>query len=251
MEAAASLITIVDLTISISSVCVKYVREVGHAVEEATALHEELGSLLLVISRLQLPSVSSSMRIELEQDIKVCHKDLLSLQEKLKPAKGFGKIRQSLVWPFKKSGEFKNTTIQIQRHLNIFEKAVSISTLEITADIKAELAELRRLRESDHDSIKDKLEGIGEHISDIKESMKDAQREKALEWLNAVDCESNYRENVSLAVPRTGSWFMEETGYFAQWIRCGEDSPRNILVQGGSRSGSTATMIRTFADVLY
>ncbi|KAH7242791.1 hypothetical protein BKA59DRAFT_530668 [Fusarium tricinctum] len=247
MEAAASLITIVDLTISISSACVKYVREVSHAAEEACALHEELGSLLLVISRLQLPSVSSSMRIELEQDIKICHDDLSSLQAKLKPAKGFGKIRQSLVWPFKKSGEFKNTSIRIQRHLNIFEKAVTISTLEITADIKAELAELRRIRESDHNFMADKFDMIGEHVHNIKESINNVQRQKLLEWLNAVDCESNYRDNVSLAAPSTGSWFLEDAGYFAQWIRCGEGSPRNILIQAGSMSGFTVIMTRIAA----
>lgn len=239
MDAAASLITIVDLSISISSACVKYVREVSHAAEEASALHEELGSLLLVISRLQLPSVSSPMRIELEQDIEICHRDLLSLQGKLKPAKGFGKLRQSLIWPFKKSGEFKNTSIRIQRHLNIFEKAVTISTLEITEEIKAELAEFRTDRESDRDFIADKFDVIEEHVNDIKESMGNLEKEKLLKWLNAIDCESDYRHNVSLAAPSTGSWFLEDTGYFAQWMGCVESSPRHILIQAGSMFGSS------------
>ncbi|RGP77971.1 multiple ankyrin repeats single kh domain [Fusarium longipes] len=232
MEVAASLIAIVDLSVSVSSACIKYIRGVANAANEATALHEELSSLLRIVSRLQLPSVSSSLKIELGPDIQLCHNDLLALQEKLQPAEGLRKIHQRLVWPFKKDGEFKNASMGIQRHLNIFEKAVAISTFEMTADIREQLLELRIARESDRTLLKDNFEMIDSHLSDIRKSMSEDQKKELIQWLNAVDCESNYRDNVALAAPNTGSWFFEETGMFAQWLGCGPDSPRNILVQG-------------------
>ncbi|KAL6920980.1 hypothetical protein FSST1_005006 [Fusarium sambucinum] len=242
MEVAASLIAIVDLSVSVSSACIKYIRGVSNAASEATALHEELSSLLRIISRLQLPSVSSSLKIELEPDIKLCHDDLLELQAKLQPAEGIRRIRQILVWPFKKDGEFQNASMRIQRHLNIFKKAIAVSTLEITADIKAQLLELRDARESDRALISDSIGVIDAHLCDIKERMSDNQRKELTTWLNAVDCESNYRDNVALAASNTGSWFFQETGIFAQWLRCGADSPRNILVQGEAGAGKTVLM---------
>ncbi|KAM0385688.1 hypothetical protein ACHAPY_000226 [Fusarium culmorum] len=232
MEVAASLIAIVDLSVSVSSACIKYIRGVKNAANEATALHEELSSLLCIVSRLQLPSVSSSLKIELEPDIKLCHDDLLALQAKLKPAEGLRRVRQILVWPFKKDGEFQNASMRIQRHLNIFEKAIAVSTLETTSEIKAQLLQLREARESDRTLITDNFETIDVHLSNIKKMVSQDQRNELTKWLNAVDCESNYLDNVALAVSNTGSWFFEETGNFAQWLQCTADSPRNILVQG-------------------
>ncbi|KAK6723638.1 hypothetical protein SNK04_002485 [Fusarium graminearum] len=242
MEVAASLIAIVDLSVSVSSACIKYIRGVKNAANEATALHEELSSLLCIVSRLQLPSVFSSLKIELEPDIKLCHDDLLALQVKLKPAEGIRRVRQILVWPFKKDGEFQNASMRIQRHLNIFEKAIAVSTLETTSEIKAQLLQLREARESDRTLITDNLEVIDAHLSDIKKVMSQDQMNELTKWLNAVDCEPNYFDNIALAVSNTGSWFFEETGNFAQWLQCTADSPKNILIQGEAGAGKTVLM---------
>jgi len=136
MDLAASIIAIVEITATISISCFKYARGVNRAAEEAAALHKQMGLLVQVLVRLQQPSMSAEFLKELQPAIETCKEDLLKLQKKLEPAESAKLFQQSLIWPFKKQGEFRNASARIEEHFGIFQKAVAVSTLEIAADIR-------------------------------------------------------------------------------------------------------------------
>jgi hypothetical protein len=106
---AASVITVIELSAKVASVCVQYSRGVKHAAEDIDRLQGEVKSLQDVLQNAkQLLDGSNGARLlaspSLSKEIDGCGSDLIALDQRLNPGKSRKAMSRvgfrALKWPF-------------------------------------------------------------------------------------------------------------------------------------------------------
>lgn len=106
---AASVITVIELSAKIASVCVQYSRGVRHAAEDIDRLQHEVKSLQDMLQNVKQlldgpngPRFSASLR--LSKEIDGCASELTTLDQRLNPSKSRKAMSRvgfrALKWPF-------------------------------------------------------------------------------------------------------------------------------------------------------
>jgi hypothetical protein len=132
MEAAASIIAIIEITVNVTVWCAQYAQDVSRAPEEITQLSQETGALAKAIARLQGPNVTEETRERLKPAFKLCLDDLKGLEGKLKPVRN---VFDRLAWPFKKR-EVKEAIGNTHRHTALFNSSILVDVLILTEKIR-------------------------------------------------------------------------------------------------------------------
>jgi hypothetical protein len=137
MDAAASAIAIVEVSVTITWSCMQYAIDVARASEEIAELCKKIGNLQIILVRLQTQTRAGELLAQLQPALKACNDDLLKLKQKLEPQDGWRAVGRSLVWPFRKRGEFKAAATRIEHHCALFNTAMISDTLALADEIRS------------------------------------------------------------------------------------------------------------------
>jgi hypothetical protein len=136
MDVAASVIAIVEVSVTITWSCMQYARDVARAGEESAELCKKIGNLQIVLVRLQTQTKAGELLAQVQPALKACNDDLFKLKQKLEPREGWRAVGQSLIWPFRKRGEFKAAATRIEHHCALFNTAMASDTLALADEIR-------------------------------------------------------------------------------------------------------------------
>ncbi|KAL1611837.1 hypothetical protein SLS60_000058 [Paraconiothyrium brasiliense] len=132
LSAAASVMTVVDISAKVVSLCYKYSVEVKHAKDDIERLRQKVNDTKNVLEKLQqleqnnphLPTTNNVV-----DSLKECHEQLRVLKERLEPGRGHRVMRRvgvrALKWPFT-SKEVEKIVQNIESYQNTFSLALQI-----------------------------------------------------------------------------------------------------------------------------
>jgi conjugal transfer/entry exclusion protein len=113
---AASVLTVIELSAKIASVCVQYSRQVKHAAEDIDRLQGEVKSLQDMLQNVkQLLNSPNGARLSasptLSKEINGCEFELISLDQRLNPSqsrKAMSRVGfRALKWPFESKAVYE------------------------------------------------------------------------------------------------------------------------------------------------
>lgn len=135
VSAAASVVSLIEISFKVASLCVKYYSNVKHAKEYIDRFSLEVNAFINVLQNLEKlarnpgatrPFASKS----LNEDIKRCLLDLERLRKKLTPGKGQKTMRQcgfrALKWPFE--------TKKLEKDIGVLERYKSTFSAALNTD---------------------------------------------------------------------------------------------------------------------
>lgn len=123
LSIAASIIAVLQITTQVASLSYKYLSGVKRAPEELPKLAHELKSIITVLATLQVCAQdheSAALR-ELEDPLRSCLTEMVALQTKLSPRKGW---LARLKWPFEEK-ETLEVILRIERLKGLFTLAMN------------------------------------------------------------------------------------------------------------------------------
>ncbi|KAI5838988.1 ankyrin repeat-containing domain protein [Morchella snyderi] len=221
---AASIIAVLQITTSVASLGYRYLHSAIRAPDSLRELTLEIQTLTGILSRLKICAQNPQavdLRI-VENSLHVCHKEMLGLQEKLKPRKGLlGRLR----WPLDEN-DIRGYLGRIEGFKSSFSLALGTEQLARTNLVVG---------------IVQKVEiGIGD-ISNTQncqeEREKDQTRRDALNWLFPAPCDKRHMEVSSQRKKDTGQWIFK-TQEVQDWIK-GNSSCRLLWGYGIPGAGKT------------
>lgn len=124
---AASIIAVLQITTSVASLSYQYLNSAIRAPDSLRELTLEFQTLIEILSRLKIcaqdPQAVTLRTVK--NSLHVCHKEMLGLQEKLKPRKSFlGRLR----WPLDEK-DIQGYLGRIERFKSSFSLALEIEQL--------------------------------------------------------------------------------------------------------------------------
>ncbi|KAI9878600.1 MAG: hypothetical protein M1830_000460 [Pleopsidium flavum] len=199
LSVTASIVTILQLSAAVLSICYKFRKSVKGASGEAAKITKDLKALQDILEQLlelaeieektgtsRLSSLSSLTKSN--GPLARCLHELESLEQKLKPATGLKQVGKALSWPFKE-GEVRKA-------------------LEGLESIKASLQLAL---------ITDNTQAVFRVEKSVEELRLDSERKELVEWLQPVDPSTNHNNARPKHEPTTGNWLLK-SGELAAWL---------------------------------
>ena len=135
VSAAVSLITLVEASLKIASLCTQYHANVKHAQKDISRLHLEIKAFTNVLQNMQNLAQNPKaaplfMTNELRESMQSCLSHLKETGEKLESSKGRKTMSRygfrALKWPFESKELEKNITV-LERYKSTFSAALNIN----------------------------------------------------------------------------------------------------------------------------
>ncbi|RPB12820.1 hypothetical protein P167DRAFT_145540 [Morchella conica CCBAS932] len=220
---AASIIAVLQITTSVASLSYQYLNSAIRAPDSLRELTLEFQTLIEILSRLKVcaqdPQAVTLRTVK--NSLHVCHKEMLGLQEKLKPRKSFlGRLR----WPLDEK-DIQGYLGRIERFKSSFSLALEIEQLACT-NLVADSVQKMEIE----------IENISNSQNCQTEREKDARRD-ALNWLFPAPCDKRHIEVSSQRKKNTGQWIFK-TQEVQDWIK-GNSSCRLLWGNGIPGAGKT------------
>ncbi|KUJ17322.1 uncharacterized protein LY89DRAFT_733179 [Mollisia scopiformis] len=203
LSLTGTLIAVLQITTSVISVCYDYRAGVASASREVVQITESLNALKDVLeSLLRLVETSESgedrarlSNIEvLAKDrgtLESCLNELIRLEGKLQPEKGWRKLRRGLVWPLKE-GEMKRALAGLERYKSTMLLAISADQATLSLAIQEDLGDLTDM---------------------FQKHALDQTRQDIFKWLAAPDPFANHALNRKKRQSSTGTWLLTSRQY--------------------------------------
>ena len=208
--AVASIITVIQVTARVVSVCYDYQSGIRHYPKDIVKITHELQSLRNVLERLadlaqsedDLTSVALPTLDSLNDSggpLEICEGELKQLEVKLRPARGrFKQVGQAIVWPLMEKDVQKTLGI-LARQRGLFQLALTADQTTMTLAIKAATS---RTEEN--------LKALTQYF---QVRTLDERNDRILQWLAAPDPSSNQNKACQTKQRETGRWFIESANY--------------------------------------
>ncbi|KAL5614412.1 uncharacterized protein BROUX77_000249 [Berkeleyomyces rouxiae] len=140
---AVNILSVIDLSLKVGSLCMKYAKDVKDAKDDINRLYEEVNNLHRVSKQVEtLVASPKGQRLqssrELDNVLKSSGTKLSGLKQKLEPKstqKALSRIGlRALKWPFKR-GEIESSIQEIQRYRETVSLALQVDTAEVLLDV--------------------------------------------------------------------------------------------------------------------
>ena len=208
--AASSIITVIQITGSLVSICYDYQKGIRHYPKDLIKITHELQSLRNVLERLVdiAHSQDDSASIALPTldslnhpggPLEICKEELGKLELKLAPAKDrLQQVGRALTWPLKEK-DVRKTLGTLARQRGLFQLALTADQTTITLAIK---------------HVTTRTE---ENLVAMTEGFRAVATEKIerqiFRWLAAPDPSPNHNKACQSKQRETGSWLLESSNY--------------------------------------
>ncbi|KAL1962468.1 hypothetical protein VTN77DRAFT_9669 [Rasamsonia byssochlamydoides] len=260
LSVSASIIAVLQITNSVSSCCMKYVRSAKNAKTELLRLVQELGGLQIVLTTLKELIEQSSNLVEdekgllstsedqylfptlrrlcgLEYVFEECLRKLKQLERDITPPTvdlSLSKkeaIIHALRWPIKEA-YMRSILDDISQYITLFSLALTLDETNAVLDIRdTTLATYSTVQ-----SLK--------ALQDDEKKRRDA--DDIVQWLSAPDPSVDYTDALQRRVSNTGSWLICGKQY-SQWKCC----PGSLLwIHGTAGCGKTILSSTVIEDLL-
>ena len=208
--AVASVITVIQVTARVVSVCYNYQSGIRHYPKDIVKITHELQSLRNVLERLAdlAQSEDDSISVALpaldslngsDGPLEICEGELKQLEAKLAPARGrFKQIGRTIMWPL--------TEKDVQKTLAILARQRGLFQLALTADQTTITLAIKTATSRTEENLK-----ILTQCYQIKAS--DERKQQILQWLAAPDPSANHNKACQTKQRETGRWFIDSTNY--------------------------------------
>ncbi|KAI9852682.1 MAG: Ankyrin repeat domain-containing protein 44 [Vezdaea acicularis] len=217
LSTTASIIAILQL----SSVIVKYIKEVRDAANEKSQLFNEIinarGELLRLKDLIELSELENPWMYAVqdlgkpEGPIELYKLALERVAKRLgierETKKDFQRIRtitNTLKWPFQ-SGEIKDIIALLERQRSVFALALQMDHLALSNAMKNDVKETRALVRVMTSDVKD----VRTDVKTILQRTRDENQMKILEWLSSLQPQRKHLEVDSRRIKGTGDWFLQ------------------------------------------
>ncbi|EXJ66908.1 uncharacterized protein A1O5_10103 [Cladophialophora psammophila CBS 110553] len=205
MDTTASVIAIVELSVTITWSCMQYARDVARASEESADLCKKIGNLQIVLVRLQTQSKAGELLAQIQPALNACNDDLLKLKKKVGTTTGLGGGRP-----------IAYLALQEANYLRALDHVQRGEHVEIMKEVRNPLTPAPVLT--------------------IPTVAKDW-----LKWLGASDLDTLLVQNTNLLQPGTGNWFAKGD-IFENWLTCAIPIHTNLWLAGQAGAGKSVLM---------
>lgn len=138
LSATASVIAVIQITVSVLSTCHEYRSSVKNAPKEAEQIISELSSLKHVLEQVLTVAQREEQSRPKEffslaklttsgGELDTCRENPIELQKKLQPQEGWRGVKNALTWHFKE-GEFRKALDRIGKSKDTLNLAVTVDT---------------------------------------------------------------------------------------------------------------------------
>ena len=208
--AVASIITVIQVTARVVSICYDYQTGIRHYPKDIFRITHELQSLRNVLERLadlaqsedDLTSAALPTLDSLNNSggpLEICEGELRQLEARLAPARGrFKQVGRAIVWPFVEKDVQKTLSI-LARQRGLFQLALTADQTTLTLAIKTATSRTE--------------EDLKALIQCFRSMALDERNEQILQWLAAPDPSSNHNKACQSKQQGTGRWFIESANY--------------------------------------
>ncbi|MCJ1380068.1 hypothetical protein MMC17_003171 [Xylographa soralifera] len=238
LSAASSVITVIQISGQVASLCRTYYLEVKDARSEIQRLREEVNALEDVLAKVvelaDNPTIDEVQVLKLvnqaEGPVQQCQALLTELVTKLKKGQGTDKMKRfglrAIKWPFS-SIDVKIYLETITRHKATFTLALALDDIGLSHAIKADIAKLHddllQLQSEQSTLIANGHQQSTELHFDLLQLrigqdtlILDEWRHKIHPWLSAPDPSSNHHSARKKQQATTGAWLVDSR-QFAAW----------------------------------
>ena len=208
--AVASIITVIQVTARIVSVCYDYQSGIRHYPKDIVKITHELQSLRNVLERLadfaqsgdDLTSVALPTLDSLNDSggpLEICQGELKQLEIKLAPARGrLKQVGRAMMWPL--------TEKDVQKTLAILARQRGLFQLALTADQTTMVVAIKTATSRTEENLK--------ALTQCFQVMAlDQRKEQIVQWLAAPDPSSNHDKACQTKQRETGRWFIDSANY--------------------------------------
>ena len=208
--AIASIITVIQVTARVVSVCYDYQSGIRHSSKDIVNITHELQSLRNILERLadlaqsedDLTSVALPTLDLLNASggpLEICEAELKQLEVKLAPARGrFKQVGRAVMWPLTEK-DVQKTLAMLARQRGLLQLALTADQTTMTLAIKTATS---------------RTEGNLKALTQYFQVRALAERkEQILQWLAAPDPSSNHNKACQTKQRETGRWFIESANY--------------------------------------
>ena len=201
--AAASIITVVQITGTLVSICYDYQSGTRHYPKDIVKITHELQSLRNVLERLadiaNSQDDSASMALSTLDSLnhpggplEICRVELAKLELKLTPAEGrLKQAGRTLTWPLKEK-DVQKTLSALARQRGLFQLAMTADQTTMTSAIK---------------------EVTSRTEVNLFAFTERQRREQVFQWLAAPEPSSNHMKACQTRQRETGRWLLESSKY--------------------------------------
>ncbi len=210
--AASSIITVVQITGTLVSICYDYQSGTRHYPKDIVKITHELKSLRNVLERLAdiaNSQVDSASMVLPTLDslnhpggpLEICKVELAKLELKLTPAEGrLKQVGQVLAWPLKEK-DVQKTLNALARQRGLFQLALTADQTTMTSAIK---------------EVTSRTEGNLLALTErIQADAIDERRKQIFQWLAAPEPSPNHMKACQTRQQETGRWLLESSKYIA------------------------------------
>lgn len=208
--AVASIITVIQVTARVVSVCYDYQSGIRHYPKDIVTITHELQNLRNVLERLadlaQSEDDSSSVAFPALDSLndsggplKICEGELKQLEVKLVPARScFKQVGRAMIWPLTEKDVQKTLAI-LARQRGLFQLALTMDQTTMTLAIKTATS---------------RAEENLKTLTQCSQIMAlDERKQQILQWLAAPNPSSNHNKACQTKQRETGRWFIESANY--------------------------------------
>ena len=208
--AVASVITVIQVTARVVSICYDYQSGIRHYPKDIVRITHELQSLRNVLERLadlaqsedDLTSVALPTLDSLNGSggpLEICEGELKQLEVKLAPARGrFKQVGRAIVWPLM-GKDVQKTLGTLARQRGLFQLALTADQTTMTLAIKTATSRTE--------------ENLKALAQCFQIRFLDERNERILQWLAAPDPSSNHNKACQTKQRETGRWLIESANY--------------------------------------
>ena len=208
--AVASVITVIQVTARVVSVCYDYQSGIRHYPKDIVKITHELQGLRNVLERLAdlVQSEDDSTLVALPAldslngsggPLEVCEGELKQLEVKLAPARGrLKQVGRAIMWPL--------TEKDVQKTLAILARQRGLFQLALTADQTTMTLAIKTATFRTEENLKSLTQCY--QIKALEE-----RKQQILQWLAAPDPSANHNKACQTKQRETGRWFIESANY--------------------------------------
>ena len=210
--AVASIITVIQVTARVVSICYDYQSGIRHCPKDIVKITHELQSLRNILERLadlaqsedDSPTVALPTLDSLNNSggpLEICEGELKELEVKLASARGrFKQVGRAIVWPLMEKDVQKTLSI-LARQRGLFQLALTADQTTMTLAIKT-----ATYRNEEH------LKALTQCFQGMA---LDQRNEQILQWLAAPDPSSNHNKACQAKQRETGRWLIDSANYIS------------------------------------